>query len=546
MAEEKTNAAEENRSTAKATGIIGIAVMLSRILGLARDMFMYRLFGTTAFADCFNLAFKIPNLLRDLFAEGALSQAFVTTFSKRLKEEGEKSAWQLANKVLSLAVVFMSLVTIVGVIIAPWIVDLLLSFADKSFGPSERNLIVLLTRIMYPFILIVSLSALVMGMLNARNIFGMPALASCFFNLGCIIGGGVIGYWLDPKWGEKSLIGISIGVLIGGMAQLVVQFPSLWKVGFRPRWDGAWRDGGVKKILSLMLPAVIAASAVQVNVMVNAMFATSTGAGGVTALNYAFRLMQLPIGMFGVAVATITLPALSRAAIGSIGKDFAPTLTRGMNMITILVLPSCIGLSFLAVPLVTLLFNKGPSDMQGTMMIAGALQAYAYGLLFYSWMKVVQPAFYAIDKRWIPMLVSFLSIVMNFGLNWYFVRVKGWGHESLALTTSLLAVLNFSLLFASLRKLTGGLGTSAILDTLWRCAIAALVMGSLCYLANKFLLQDLSSMMLILRWLLVGAVIGVVAIAYFGLCYVLGVREARDCFGMVLRRIPGLKKFAPK
>ena len=251
MAKEKTSTAAENRNTAKATGIIGIAVMLSRILGLARDMFMYRLFGTTAFADCFNLAFKIPNLLRDLFAEGALSQAFVTTFSKRLKEEGEKSAWQLANKVLSLAVVFMSIITIVGVIIAPWIVDLLLSFADKSFGPSERNLIVLLTRIMYPFILIVSLSALVMGMLNARNVFGMPALASCFFNLGCIIGGGVIGYWLDPKWGEKSLIGISIGVLIGGMAQLVVQFPSLWKVGFRPRWDSAWRDGGVKKILSL-------------------------------------------------------------------------------------------------------------------------------------------------------------------------------------------------------------------------------------------------------------------------------------------------------
>lgn len=546
MAEEKTSAAEENRSTAKATGMIGIAVMLSRILGLVRDMFMFRLFGTSALADCFNLAFKIPNLLRDLFAEGALSQAFVTTFSKRLKEEGEKSAWQLANKVLSLAVVFMSLVTIIGVLVAPWIVDLLLSFANESFGSEERDLIVLLTRIMYPFILIVSLSALVMGMLNARNVFGMPALASCFFNLGCIIGGGIIGYWLDPSWGEKSLIGISIGVLIGGMAQLCVQFPSLWKVGFRPRWDGLWNDGGVKKILSLMLPAVIAASAVQVNVMVNAMFATSTGEGGVSALNYAFRLMQLPIGMFGVAVATITLPALSRAAIGTISKEFAPTLTRGMNMITILVLPCCIGLSFLAVPLVAILFNGGKTEAHSTLMVASALQAYAYGLLFYSWMKVVQPAFYAIDKRWIPMMVSFLSIALNFALNWYFVKIKGWGHESLAMTTSLLAILNFSLLFASLRKLTGGLGTPAILDTLCRCAIAALVMGGLCYLSNKYLLHDLSSMMSILRWLLVGAVIGVVAAVYFGLCYVLGVREARDCFGMLLRRIPGLKKFAPK
>lgn len=546
MAEEKTSAAEETRNTAKATGLIGIAVMLSRVLGLVRDMFMFRLFGTSVLADCFNLAFKIPNLLRDLFAEGALSQAFVTTFSKKLKEEGERSAWQLANRILSLAVVFMSLITLLGILVAPWIVDLILTFADKSFGQQERDLIVKLTRIMYPFILIVSLTALVMGILNAKRVFGIPALASCFFNLGCIIGGGLFGYWFDPNWGEKSLIGISIGVLIGGLAQLVVQFPSLRKIGFRLRWDHTWRDAGVKKILSLMLPAMIAASAVQVNVMVNAMFATSTGEGGVSALNFAFRLMQLPIGMFGVAVATVTLPALSRAAVGSISKEFAPTLTRGINMVTILVLPCCIGLSFLAVPLVAMIFKGGDTHAHSTLMIAGALQAYAYGLLFYSWLKIVQPAFYAIDKRWVPMMISFLSIGLNFLLNWYFVRVKGWGHESLALTTSLLAILNFSLLYGFLRKLAGGLGTARIFDTLWRCAIAATVMGELCYLANRFLLQNLADISFFPRWLLLFAVIGVVALAYFFLCYILGAREARDCIGMVFRRIPGLKKFAPK
>lgn len=539
MAEEKTNAAEENRSTAKATGIIGIAVMLSRILGLARDMLMNHLFSGIL-ASCFALAFKIPNLLRDLFAEGALSQAFVTTFSKKLQEEGDKSAWVLANRVLSLAAVSMSVITLIGVIVAPWIVDIILSLAHKSYGENERQLIILMTRIMYPFILIISLSALVMGMLNAKKVFGMPALASCFFNLGSIIGGGLIGYWLDPSWGEKSLIGVSIGVLIGGIAQLVVQFPSLWKIGFRPRWDSMWKDGGVKKILALMLPAIIAASAVQVNVMVNAMFAASTGAESVAALGFAFRLVQLPLGMFGVAVATITLPALARAAVGSIGSEFAPTLTRGINMVTVLVIPSGVGLGLLALPVVRLIFSNYPE------LIASTLQCYAYGLLFYSWLKIVQPAFYAMDKRWIPMMVSFLSVALNFFLNWYFVRVLGLGVESLALTTSLIALINFALLYLFLKKLVPSIKTALILDTLWRCAIAALVMGSLCYLANKFLLQDLSSMMLILRWLLVGAVIGVVAIVYFGLCYVLGVREARDCIGMVLRRIPGLKKFAPR
>lgn len=539
MAEEKTSTAEENRSTAKATGIIGIAVMLSRILGLARDMLMNHLFSGIL-ASCFALAFKIPNLLRDLFAEGALSQAFVTTFSKKLQEEDDKSAWVLANRVLSLAAVSMSVITLIGVIVAPWIVDIILSLAHKSYGENERQLIILMTRIMYPFILIISLSALVMGMLNAKKVFGMPALASCFFNLGSIIGGGLIGYWLDPSWGEKSLIGVSIGVLIGGIAQLVVQFPSLWKIGFRPRWDSMWKDGGVKKILALMLPAIIAASAVQVNVMVNAMFAASTGAESVAALGFAFRLVQLPLGMFGVAVATITLPALARAAVGSIGSEFAPTLTRGINMVTVLVIPSGVGLGLLALPVVRLIFSNYPE------LIASTLQCYAYGLLFYSWLKIVQPAFYAMDKRWIPMMVSFLSVALNFFLNWYFVRVLGLGVESLALTTSLIALINFALLYLFLKKLVPSIKTALILDTLWRCAIAALVMGSLCYLANKFLLQDLSSMMLILRWLLVGAVIGVVAIVYFGLCYTLGVREARDCIGMVLRRIPGLKKFAPR
>jgi putative peptidoglycan lipid II flippase len=546
MAEETVSAAEENRKAAKATGKIGIAVMLSRVLGLIRDIFMVRLYGTSLLADCFNLAFKIPNLLRDLFAEGALSQAFVTTFSKRLKEQGEQSAWLLANRVLSLAVVVMSGVTILGVLLAPWIIDLLLSFADKSFGPAQRDLIILLTRVMYPFILLVSLSALVMGMLNAKQVFGMPALASCFFNLGCIIGGGSLGYWLDPQWGEKSLLGISGGVLIGGLGQLVVQFPSLWRVGFRPRWDSLWSDTGVKKIVTLMVPAMIAASAVQVNVMVNAMFATSTGEGGVSALNYAFRLMQLPIGMFGVAVATVTLPALSRAAVGGIGKEFSPTLARGINLVTILVLPCAVGLGLLATPLVAMIFKGGDMHHKSTVMIAGALQCYAYGLLCYSWIKIVQPAFYAIDKRWVPMGISFISMTLNFALNWYFVKVLHWGHESLALTTSLLAVFNFVLLYGMLHRLVGGLSMFALWNTLWRCLIAAGVMGELCWLANRYVFQSISSFPFVGRCVVMMAVIGVVAGTYFFLCYVLGVRETRDCFDMIVRRVPGLKRFAPR
>ncbi len=532
---------ESNRQAAAATGKIGLAVMASRVLGMARDAFMIYLFGDESkkiLSDCFNLAFKIPNLLRDLFAEGALSQAFVTTFVKKLQVEGERSAWKLANKIMTLATVAMSVISLLGILVAPWIVDFILMASSQAYGSVEREWIILFARIMYPFILVVSLAALVMGVLNAKNVFGMPALASCFFNLGCIIGGGLLGWLIDPTWGFKSLIGISIGVLIGGLGQLVVQFPSLKKVGFRPRWDFDWRDSSVKKVLSLMIPAVIAASAVQVNVVVNAAFAASAEAGGVSALSYAFRLMQLPIGVFGVAIATVTLPAMSRAAIGGIGDEFAAMLNRGLKMVAILVLPCAVGLGFLALPLTKAVFPN--TDL--TNMIAYALQAYAIGLLFYSWMKIVQPAYYAIDKRWIPMAVSFGSIAVNFVCNWYFIRVLGWGYRSLACTTSLIAVLNFTILYALLHRYAKNLHTKNVWNTLWRCLVAAFVMAELAWLANQHVFNQVSGSSYLIRLSIVILVVAALAAVYFGLCYVLGVREAHDCLQMIKRRIPWLKK----
>ncbi len=532
--------AQANRQAAAVTGKIGLAVMASRVLGMARDAFMIHLFGDESkkiLSDCFNLAFKIPNLLRDLFAEGALSQAFVTTFVKKLQVDGEAAAWALANKIMTLAAVCMSVVSLLGMLIAPWIVDVILMASNASYGPEHREWIILFARIMYPFILIVSLAALVMGILNAKNVFGIPALASCFFNLGCIIGGGMIGWLIDPSWGFKSLIGISIGVLIGGLGQLVVQFPSLRKVGFRPKLDFQWKDSGVKKVLALMVPAVIAASAVQVNVIINAAFAASAEAGGVSALSYAFRLVQLPIGVFGVAIATISLPAMSRAVAQGVGPEFTSMLNRGLKMIAILVLPCAVGLGFLSLPLTRVVFPS--TDL--TNMTGGALQAYAMGLLFYSWMKVVQPAYYAIDKRWIPMLVSFGSIAVNFILNWYFIRVMGWGFRSLALTTSIVAVMNFSLLYGLLRLYTGYLASAALWNTLWRCMIAATAMGLLAWLANDSLLTPFADGAYFVRLILVIVTVAALAAVYFSLCYALGVREARDCLGMIARKVPWLK-----
>ena len=528
--------------SAKATGKVSAAVMASRVLGLLREMMFAGLFGGSKWMDCFYLAFKVPNLLRDLFAEGALSQAFVTTFSKKLKSDGDASAWRLANKMVTLAAVFMSLVTLIGILAAPWIVEFLTSLSragstPRNYDPQEIALTVTMVRVMYPFILLVSLAALVMGMLNAKNVFGMPALSSCFFNLGSMIGGAAIGWWMDPTWGPRSLVGFSIGVVIGGLAQLVCQFPALRNAGYRFVADFQWKDSGVRQILKLMGPAVIAASVVQVNVVVNAMFAYGVGEGAVSWLSYAFRLMQLPIGVFGVAVATVTLPALSRAAVNGISDDFRPTLAKGLRLVAFLVLPSTIGLALLAEPIVSVLYERGAFDPVDRAQTAVALRAYGYGLVCYAWLKVLQPAFYAIDKRWLPMLVSILALGLNLGFNWFFVFVLRWGHESLALTTSITASVNFLILFIAMRRFAGDIGTRDLLVLLGKLALAGAAMAAVCLAANRWFFMDPSHLPFMLRAGGLAVTVGVAAIVYFGAARLLMVAEAREALAMVTRRL---------
>src|SRR5579863_8277526 len=253
------------RLNTKAAGIIGVAVMCSRLLGLAREQICAALFGGGAAMDAFTAAFRIPNILRDLFAEGALSTAFVTTFSKTTARGGDAAAWRLADKVATLTTVVLSAICLLGIVFSPYLVATM----APGFDVDKAALTVTLTRIMFPFILMVSVAALVMGMLNAKNVFGVPAMASSFFNLGSIVAGVLIGLWLDPHFGPRALIGLAIGTLIGGALQLGVQLPRLRRLGYHYRPDFAWRDPGVVAILALMGPSVIAASTTQINVLVN-------------------------------------------------------------------------------------------------------------------------------------------------------------------------------------------------------------------------------------------------------------------------------------
>lgn len=515
----------------RASGVIAAAVMCSRALGLIREMLFAGLFGS-GLMGIFTVAFRAPNLLRDLFAEGALSTAFVTVFSKKIEREGPEAAWRLAGKALTLTAVFMSGVSILGIVFAEPLIGVL----AMGFRPEDAAQVVLLTRIMYPFILFVSLAALAMGMLNARGVFGIPAMSSSFFNIGSILGGAILGWALDPSFGPRALTGLALGTLLGGLLQFLTQIPALLRAGFRPSWDFRWNDPGLREILGLMIPSVIAASAVQINVLVNTTFASFVGKEAVSWLNFAFRLMQLPLGVFGVAVATITLPVVARIAAGSDRTHFGPTLGQALRLAIFLTLPAAAGLFVLARPIIALIYQRGEFFENDSVQTGLALQYYALGLVAYACVKVLSPAFYAINRRWTPMLVSFVAIAINLSLNYFFIFRWNLGHRGLALATAISAIFNFVVLYALMSRFAGSLDTRRLLQTVLRCGLATAVLTAVCLAGNTYGSAWLDAPGFVTRALSLLGLIGAAGVAYLATCFLLHVPETRTAATIITRR----------
>jgi putative peptidoglycan lipid II flippase len=517
----------------RAAGIVGLAVLCSRVLGLGRELIFAALFGGGRLMDAFTIAFRIPNLLRDLFAEGALSTSFITTFSKTIATDGDRAAWQLANKVATMTVIVLSSITIVGIITAPWLVHVL----APGFGGEKAALTITLTRIMYPFILLVSLAALVMGMLNAKEVFGVPAMASSFFNLGSIISGVALGYWLDPNFGPRALMGSAIGTLIGGAMQFGVQLPALRRIGYVFRPDFHWRDKGVKAILRLMGPSVVAASTTQVNVLINSIFASKLGDGPTFWLSIAFRLMQLPLGIFGVALGTVALPLLARMAATGNMVSFRSELSRGMRLAFLMTIPSTIGLIMLAEPIMSVVYQHHKFTAFEAGEAAGALRFYAIGLSGYAALKVLVNAFYALDRRKTPMLVSFSAVALNLALNWFFTLQLGWGHRGLALSTACIATSNFLILYFLMRRQLTFLETHSMLVLLGKLAVAGGALAGVCWLGAHYLLADWATQAFWPKLTYLFATIGVAGLAFVYVASALKISELREIIAAFERRL---------
>jgi putative peptidoglycan lipid II flippase len=466
----------------RSAGIVSIAVAMSRVTGLLRESVMARLFGAGLIYDAFMLGFRIPNLTRDLFAEGALSSAFVPTFTDYLSTRSKQEAARLANLVASAIIIVVGAVCALGMIFAPALVHLLAPGYTEV--PGKFELAVRMTRIMFPFLLLVALAAQAMGVLNACNKFGVPAMASTFFNLGSVGFGILLGYALGPALHLSHIEGMAVGVVLGGALQLCWQLPSLHRLGFRFRPLIDWSDPGLVRIMKLMVPAILGNAAVQINVMVNTNFASTIYDpvrgfdGPVSWLSYAFRFMQLPLGLFGVAIASATLPSISRSVAAGQMDEFRRTLSKSLGMVFLLTVPSSIGLVVLGKSIIGAIYQGGKFHVYDTEQTAVALSCYAIGLAGYAALKVLSPAFYALGDARMPMIVSLISIAINYAVAFTMVRVEKFGQAGLALSTSMVALFGFIVLFIILRARIGGVYGLELARGFAKVLLASAVMGA--------------------------------------------------------------------
>jgi len=506
--------------------------MTSRILGLVRDQVIAAIFGAGAATDAYYVAFRIPNLLRDLFAEGAMSAAFIPTFTKHLTSSGKDSAWRLANNVINALAVITGVFVVLGIVFAEPLVRLM---TDNEFtsDPTKLALTVQMARVMLPTLTFIALAAALMGMLNSLHHFFIPALSPAMFNVVTIAAAFVVVPFM-PAFGIAPIVAIAASTTVGGLAQLALQWPTLRSEGFRYRPALDWKDEGLRRVLLLMGPGTIGLAATQVNVLVNTALATGQETGAVTWLNQAFRLMYLPIGLFGVSIATATLPAVSRHIAQNDRTAVRNTVVDGMSLMLMMNIPATVGLFLLSVPIVSLLFEHGKFTAADTLATAAALQYYALGLVGYSVVRIASPTFYALGRNRTPVVVSVVTVLVNAALNIALVRVLGF--RGLALGTSIAALFNAVLLLYLLRGEVGGLNGTRLLASVSRIVVASAAMGVAAWASSSALESWVPGQAVVMQIVRLAGSIGFSIAVLAGAAWLLRIREFKEGVALVARR----------
>jgi putative peptidoglycan lipid II flippase len=452
----------------KAAGIVGAATLLSRVLGLLREAVVAWFFGAGLVSDAFFVAFRIPNLLRRLFAEGTLTIAFIPVFTEYLYRRGRDEAFDLARSAWWLLTIILLAVTVLGVLLSPIIVWVLAP--GFTAAPAKFDLTVLLARIMFPYIFFIGLVALAMGILNSLGQFAAPALAPVLLNVAMI--GSLLA--ISPHL-EKPSVGLAIGVIIGGAIQLGLQVPFMLQKGFHLLVRSPLYHNAVKRIARLMTPAVLGAAVYQINVFVGTLLASLLPEGSVSYLYYADRLVQFPLGVFAIALATAVLPSLSRQAAAGDLEGLRASFSHGLRLVFFITIPAMTGLIMLKAPIVRLLFERGAFDPITTQRTAEALLYYACGLWAFSGARIVIATFYSLQDTKTPVKIGVICLLVNIALS--VILMGPLQHGGLALATSLASAVNLLLLILALRKRLGGMGTRGIVKSVFRSSVCAAVMA---------------------------------------------------------------------
>ncbi len=459
----------ENRRVVRAAGVVGIATMLSRIFGFIRDMVVAAFFGAGLTTDAFFVAFRIPNLLRRLLAEGSLTVSFVPVFTEYLRNKTREEALELANITFTALSIILVVVSLLGVLFSPLIVTIMAPGFVRM--PAQYDLAVFLTRLMFPYILLISLVALCMGILNSLRHFAAPALSPVVLNLAMILAALTLrGFFREP------VVALAVGVMAGGVLQLAMQLPFLIRMGVRLKPDFHFRHPGVKRIGMLMLPASFGAAIYQINIFIGTILASLLPAGSVSYLYYADRIVELPLGVFAIAVGTATLPSFSdQVAQGRI-EELKRTISFSLRLILFITIPATVALIVLRVPIISVLFQRGEFSAQATVLTAQALLCYAVGLWAFSVIRIIVSAFYSLQDTRSPMKAAIVALIVNavFSVALMF-PLK---HGGIALATSIASAVNVGMLWVILKRRVGTILDSEFTRSVGKTSLASLVMGA--------------------------------------------------------------------
>ncbi len=506
-----------------------IGTAFSRVMGLVREMVVAHLFGAGFAVDAYNVAFRIPNLLRDLFAETALSAAFVPVLTAE-KARAKEAENRLASNIFNVLFVVTGAVSLAGFFAAPYLARAIAFGFDKV--PGKIGLTTQLTAVLFPFLLFISLAAWAMSYLNTEKSFFVPSVAPAVFNLFSILFP-LLTYGWYVAHGKEPIFGLAVGILVGGLMQFLVQVPSLRRKGFRWMPVLSFRDPQFRRVMALFIPVAIGLAGTRINVLVNTILVTPLAQGSVSWLSFAFRIMHLPLGLFGIAVGTVALPSLSKLVLEGNVAAVKSTLSDSLKMVLFLTVPTSALLCGLAIPLTRAIYERGRFTAADTLATAAALVLYVLGIPFASALRNVAAVFYAFKDAKTPMYASFASIALNLVLNISLMRVLGY--LAFPLSTSVAAILNVVLLYALLPRKIGPLETGPLAAYAARLAVAAAAGGGAAWLANRLLIARIGvSFLASVGSVAAGGVLGLAA--FYAASRLLGITETRDFLRRFLRR----------